>query len=1666
MPVKANRQAFRVALTYIVVAGAYILLSNVLVKKFISNPDLRINITILKGWIFVLVTGALLYSVLQRILGRWEREVAQRTAAEAASNAALAKLYASEEQLRLVLDASADGLWDFNCQTGILELSPRYWEIIGYTPGEVAADLGFFQRLVHPDDWPDVMARRNAHLAGKTDQNIGEFRLVTKGGAVKWVWGRSKVVARGADGTPLRMTGTITDITERKLAQLALRESEEKFRQLAETITDVFWIASPDLHQIHYVSPGYERIWGRTAESLYANPQQWLETTFPEDRERVAAVFASLTGKEPTVSIEYRLVQPDGSLRWVQDRGFQVQDAAGKLIRLTGIAKDITESKRAEQKLYESQERYALAERATQDGLWDWNILTGEDYFSPRWKEIIGYRDDEIANQRSTFLELLHPDDQAVVNEATRGQIEKGDRYAVEFRLRHKDGSYRWVFSRAEAVCDATGRPIRMVGAVTDITERKTMEADLRRANHWLLNTQRISKVGGWAINPKTGEVWVSPEAGCIYGVGEKRRFTITEIKKFPLPEYRAKLDQAFAGVISGTSPYNVEFKIARCDDGAIVDIHSVAEYDADEGVVQGVLEDITERKLAEQNLRESGEKLAKMFQSSPMAISLSTVSEGRLLEVNEEYLRLVGRTREEVIGRTSYELGLWVDPGQRTGIVELLKRQSSLRNIELDLRAKSGHANHVLWSGEVLVLQGQRCLLGSALDITGRKHAELELQRSEQALKTICACNQAMVHAATEAELLQEICRVIVNVGGYRMAWVGFAENDEAKTVRVAATAGHEAGYLAEAKISWSEAEPQGRGPTGTAIRTGQINICQDMQTDPIFTPWQEAARWRGYASSISLPLRLAGKTFGIVMIYAAVPNAFSQAEVTLLTTMSEDLAYGIHTMRMRLQHHQAEAALRESEEKYRSLLTNAPVGIFQATPDHMLFVNPAAAAMFGYASPAEMLAGNPDPASLYVHPEQRSQLIREALTSGTYVSQEVQERRKDGSSFTSATHLRVVCDAAGEVKFVEGFVQDITEQRAAAAALEGERNLLRTLIDHIPGGIYVRDTANRFVLANEVQAQNLGVASPADLLGKTDADFFSAEQAARFAADDRGVFAGQPLLNLEQSTHHPTGKQCVMLVSKVPLKDAAGKVIALIGIAHDITERKRMEESHARLATAIEQAAETVVITDTKGTILYANPAFEKNSGYTRAEALGQNPRVLKSGKHDAGFYREMWATLLRGEVWSGHFTNRRKDGTLFEEEATISPIRDADGTIINYVAVKRDVTKEVELETQVRQSQKMEAIGTLAGGIAHDFNNMLAAIFGYAHLLQQDTEGNPLAQESVEEILKSANRAKELVQQILTFSRQRESSRQVIRLDSIIKEAMKFLRASLPANLKIDMQLAATAPAVLADATQIYQVTMNLATNALHAMEGRNGQLTVTLEPFQPDAVFLHTHPQLRPVQYARLTIADTGCGMDAKTLERIYEPFFTTKPIGKGTGLGLSVVHGIMKSHEGVITVESQVGQGTTFRLYFPAQIQAEAVAVDAGTAGRHAHGNGQRILFLDDEVALTSVVQKMLRRLDYQVTTSNSGGEVIRLVRANPAQFDLVITDLTMPEINGLEVARQLHAIRPELPVILMSGYSVSVVADSLRDAGICELLQKPVSLSALTEVVQRVLKQS
>ncbi len=480
------------------------------------------------------------------------------------------------------------------------------------------------------------------------------------------------------------------------------------------------------------------------------------------------------------------------------------------------------------------------------------------------------------------------------------------------------------------------------------------------------------------------------------------------------------------------------------------------------------------------------------------------------------------------------------------------------------------------------------------------------------------------------------------------------------------------------------------------------------------------------------------------------------------------------------------------------------------------------------------------------------------------------------------------------------------------------------------------------------------------------------------------------------------------------------------------DITERMSTEANRALLATAVEQSAETIVITDASGTILYANPSFEKSSGYTRAESMGKNPRIFKSGKQDAEFYRRMWAVLEHGEVWTGHFINQRKDGTLYKEEASISPVRDAKGTIVNYVAAKRDVTHEEHLEDQLRQSQKMEAVGRLAGGVAHDFNNLLTAIMGYADLCLLKIEPGHVIREWLEEIKVEVKRSSEITRQLLAFARKQTIEPKVLDLNDAVGSMLKLMRRLIGEDIRLAWLPGAVLGLIRMDPTQVDQILANLCVNARDAIAGV-GTIHVATENAQLDAEYCVGHADALPGDYVLLIVSDDGCGMDKETQSQIFEPFFTTKGLGKGTGLGLATVYGIVKQNNGHIWVYSEPGKGTVFKLYLP-RVIPEMVVPGETQPTIVPEGKGETLLLVEDEKSLCVTCEQFLEGLGYHVLIAETPGEALQLIRKHGDQIRLMLTDVIMPGMDGKQLARRMGVLYPNIRVLFMSGYTSDVIA--------------------------------
>jgi len=518
---------------------------------------------------------------------------------------------------------------------------------------------------------------------------------------------------------------------------------------------------------------------------------------------------------------------------------------------------------------------------------------------------------------------------------------------------------------------------------------------------------------------------------------------------------------------------------------------------------------------------------------------------------------------------------------------------------------------------------------------------------------------------------------------------------------------------------------------------------------------------------------------------------------------------------------------------------------------------------------------------------------------------------------------------------------------------------------------------------------------------------------------------------------------------------------------VTRDVTARVQAEralrESEEKFAKAFRAGPYALTISELEtGRYLDVNTGFEDIFGCTRDQAIGRTSVDLNLWVDAADRGRLLAALKADGEVRAMELRFRRLDGRIIHCRCSCEQIelsgRACMVTVTEDVTAQRDGQRaRAELENQLRQAQRLDALGQLAGGIAHDFNNILTGVMAYTELALMEVHRPAEVKKHLTEVRKAGDRAKDLVRQILAFSRQQQQERKPVRLHTTIREAVKLLRSTLPKTLGIESDIESNAPVVLADLTQIHQVVLNLCTNAAHAMRGKAGRLRVTLSTVQVDGNASGTPAALRPGPHALITVTDTGHGMDEAVRVRIFEPFFTTKAPGEGTGLGLSVVHGIVEDHDGVITVESRVGEGTTFRLYFPEHITEESQP--AAAVAQLPRGRNQRVLFIDDEKMVADVVGRLLSRLGYRAETFTDPEAGVAAFAKDPGSFDLVFTDLTMPGITGVEVARRVIELRPGIPVIMATGYSGSWTAENLRALGISGLVQKPLTPDSLAEAV-------
>ena len=613
---------------------------------------------------------------------------------------------------------------------------------------------------------------------------------------------------------------------------------------------------------------------------------------------------------------------------------------------------------------------------------------------------------------------------------------------------------------------------------------------------------------------------------------------------------------------------------------------------------------------------------------------------------------------------------------------------------------------------------------------------------------------------------------------------------------------------------------------------------------------------------------------------------------------------------------------------------------------------------------------------------------------------------------------------------------------------------SIISSMIDNIEVLAIATDPRGRIVFANPAATRLCGY-NQKELSNLSIEDIFKISHEQRHQIDR--CRQKECSVNFETVTVKKDGSLFPVQVSISPLRSAeigGGQVICAV----DISARRQAFDQQARLVTAVENTAEAVIITELDGKIQYVNPAFEQITGYSRTEVTGQPISLLESGKHDQAFFKKIWDTLHRGDDWRGRFINRKKNGTLYESEATISPVKNESGDITYFVSVQRDVSHEVQMGKQLRQAQKMEAIGTLAGGIAHDFNNLLMGIQGNISLslLELDSE-SPLF-DKLKKIEEYVQNGVELTGKLLGFARGGKYEVRLTDVNELLREqTLLFARANKEVVFQADYS--SDLWHIEADQGQIEQIILNLYMNAMHAMPD-GGTLTIRTENIRIDKDQDAPY-RVKAGNYIKITVADSGIGMDEETQRRIFDPFFTTKEMGRGRGLGMASAYGIIKNHEGFITVFSQKGQGTQFEVYLPAaEIKASKIEK---TKEEFSRGE-ETVLLVDDEEMIVDVGARMLNKLGYDVLTAVSGAEAIKIYKKHQDKIDLVILDMVMPKLSGGETFDRLKAINPHIKVILSSGYSIDGQATEILQRGCKAFIQKPFNLQTLSQNIKAVLK--
>jgi len=1149
--------------------------------------------------------------------------------------------------------------------------------------------------------------------------------------------------------------------------------------------------------------------------------------------------------------------------------------------------------------------------------------------------------------------------------------------------------------------------------------ECKRAEEKLIASEKLYKEAQLLARMGHWKYDPQEDILIWSDELYSIFEIDKDAGpVSIGVFIERIHPEDR----DAIRGQVEKGESYRSEYRIV-VDNGVVKHIREevliVHQEDGKSLIMKGTAQDITSQKQTEEALRASEEKFRRLVEGQGEAIYRMSLPDGKYEYMSPAAKKVFGYSAEEFLENpliirkvihpdfAEYFKEKWADLIEGkvppTYKYKILDPEGNERWI---IQSNTGIFDD---SGNIIAIEGL------SRDITKRVQAEEALQESESKLRaTLDAAAFPIVIVDSNDDKVYFWSQSAVSLFGHTAPtaseWFQLAYPDPDYRRQVIER------WKPFLDIARESGKPVYTGEYQITCKDGSVRICE---------------------------------------LYATfLPD-------NLIVTFNDI------TERKR-----AEEALREKENKINILYNNSPdmytsVSAYDAS---ILLCNETLLNKTGYSR--EELIGFPI-FKLY-HDDCMTEVkktFQEFVETGVIKDRELTLKRKDGSKIDVSLNVNAIRGQAGEIKYSVSSWRDITQRKQAELKLikakhkaeEGEKRF-RAFIEQSPVAIALYNLDGTGMYANQKYLEVLGLKSLGDFIGRSAHEYFAPQFREESKERSRRRLLGLPVpLEFESIALHSDGSEFPMHVAVGAIKLSADETVNISFIAN-ISERKQAEEalreSEERYRKILENVLVGVYQVTVDGKFLFANKKMMEMFGYSSFEEFEAAGSIVEL------YARPEERTRVFDEILSEGFINaevefRRKDGQTIWVKLHTRKTGNKEGAII-LEGLMEDVTAIKNMKTQLQQSQKMEAVGTLAGGIAHDFNNILAVILGNAELAIDDVPKGNLAAECLEEIRLASIRAKEMIQQLLSFSRKTDEENKPLNMVPVIKASMKMLRTAIPSSVEFNQHISDEPCNIMGNASQINQIVMNLVTNAFHAMYEEEGLLEVTLEKI----ILQEEKPCfdwiLAPGAYVRLKARDTGKGIDQQILGRIFEPYYTTKDVGKGTGMGLSVVHGIVKRHDGGIRVESEFGKGTVFEIYFPALV--EMIEEEKELDGE-IKGGSERILFVDDEASIVKLNHQRLESLGYRVKSTTRPLEALEWFRADPDQFDVIITDMTMPKMVGDKLTKEILAIRPDMPVIICTGYSERISADNAEALGARKYIEKPIEIRELAASLREVLEE-